>query len=85
MKIFSFLIFIISVLFSSFLANATVINDEISKKYSQIFSQNILNDRDVENYKKIFEYQEVCKWKKANKYILEIENDILMGHILAQR
>ena len=35
--------------------------------------------------KKVFEYQEVCKWKKANKYILEIENDILMGHVLAQR
>ena len=85
MKIFSFLLFITLFLFGSFLVKATVINDEISKKYSQIFSQNILNDADINNYKKVFEYQEVCKWKMANKYILEIENDILMGHILAQR
>ncbi len=85
MKIFSFLLFITFFLFGSFLAKANVINDEISRKYSQIFSQNILNDADINNYKKIFEYQEVCKWKIANKYILKIENDILMGHILAQR
>ena len=85
MKIFSFLLFITLFLFGSFLVKATVINDEISKKYSQIFSQNILNDADINNYKKVFEYQEVCKWKKANKYILEIENNILMGHVLAQR
>ena len=85
MKIFSFLLLITLFLFGSFLVKANVINDEISKKYSQFFSQNVLNDADINNYKKIFKYQEVCKWKKANKYILEIENDILMGHILAQR
>ncbi len=85
MKIFSFLLFITIFLFGSVLVKATVINDEISKKYSQIFSQNILNDADINNYKKIFEYQETCEWKKANKYILEIENNILMGHVLAQR
>ena len=85
MKIFSFLLFITLFLFSSFLVKATVINDEISKKYSQIFSQNILNDADINNYKKVFEYQEACEWKKANKYILEIENNMLMGHVLAQR
>ena len=85
MKIFNFLLFITLFLFGSFLVKATVINDEISKKYSQIFSQNILNDADINNYKKVFEYQEACEWKKANKYILEIENNILMGHVLAQR
>jgi len=85
MKIFSFLLFITFFLFSSFLVKATVINDEISKKYSQIFSQNILNDADINKYKKVFEHQEVCEWKRANKYILEIENNILMGHVLAQR
>ena len=46
---------------------------------------NIFNNADIDNYQKIFEYQESCKWKKANKYILKIENSILMGHILAQR
>ena len=85
MKIFSFLLFITLFLFGSFLVKATVINDEISKKYSQIFSQNIINDTDINNYKKIFEHQEACEWKKANKYILEIENNVLMGHVLAQR
>ena len=47
MRIFSFLLFITLFLFGSFLVKATVINDEISKKYSQIFSQNILNDTDI--------------------------------------
>ena len=54
---------------------------KFSKKYSQIFSQNILNDGDINSYKKIFKHQEACEWKKANKYILEIENNILMGHV----
>ena len=69
----------------TFIAKANIINDEISEKYSQIFSQNILNDADINNYKKVFEFQEICKWKKADKYILKIENGILMGHVLAQR
>ncbi len=85
MRIFNFLIFIILFLINSFLVEATVINDEISKKYNQIFSQKILNNTDIENYQKIFEYQDVCKWKEANKYILKINNNILMGHVLAQR
>ncbi len=85
MKIFSFLLFITIFLFGSFSVKATVINDEISKKYSKIFSQNILSDADINDYKKVFEHQEACEWKKANKYILEIENNILMGHVLAQR
>ena len=85
MKIFSLLLFITIFLFGSFLTKANVINDEISKKYSQIFSQNLLDEADISNYKKIFEHQEACEWKLANKYILKIENIILMGHILAQR
>ena len=85
MRILRFLILITIFLSNSFLAKASIINNEISKKYSQIFSQNILNNTDINNYRKVFEYQEACKWKKANKYIFEIENDILMGHVLAQR
>jgi len=85
MKIFSFLLFLTMFLSGAFLAKANIINDEISEKYSQIFSQNILNDADVNNYKKVFEFQEICKWKKADKYILKIKNGILMGHVLAQR
>ena len=56
MKIFSFLLFITLFLFSSFLVKANVLNNEISKKYSQIFSKNILNNTDIDNYQKILEY-----------------------------
>ncbi len=85
MKIFRFLLFLTMFLSGAFLAKANIINDEISEKYSQIFSQKILNDADINNYKKVFEFQEICKWKKADKYILKIKNGILMGHVLAQR
>jgi len=84
MKKTSLFVFLVLIFFQSFAANSAIINDEISKKYSQIFSQNILNDKDVENYQKIFEYQVECKWKIANKYIFEIQNKILIGHVLAQ-
>ena len=62
-----------------------IINDEIAKKYNDIFAKKILSDQDVYIYKKIFIYQENCEWKIANKYILKIDNKILMGHVLAQR
>ena len=58
---------------------------EISNKYDKIFSSKILGEKDIINYRKIYSYQNECKWKKANKYIFQIENKILMGHILAQR
>ena len=67
------------------LANAAILNQEISNKYKDIFYNDILNSNDLTNYKKIIEYQDKCKWKLANKYIFQIENQILMGHILAQR
>ena len=57
----------------------------IAKKYNEIFSSDILNADDVENYRKIYLLQENCKWKSANKYIFKIQNKILLGHILAQR
>jgi len=84
MKIYNyFFIFIyICLCFSS---NASVVNKEISSKYNDIFSENILSKSDEEYYKNIFELQESCQWKKANKNILLISNKILMGHVLAQR
>ena len=57
----------------------------ITEKYNDIFSTKLLNDDDLENYRKIYNLQKKCKWKSANKYIFEINNKILMGHILAQR
>jgi len=85
MKTFDLLICIIFIFFYSFSVKGSIINDEISKKYDQIFSKKILSSEDIKNYNKIFEHQEVCQWKIANKYIFEIQNKILMGHVLAQR
>ena len=85
MKMFKFLIFLTIFFLTSYSSKSLVINNEISKKYGEIFSLNILGSEDVNNYKKIFEYQEICNWKIANKYIFKINNRILMGHVLAQR
>jgi len=57
----------------------------IANKYNEIFTNDILNVDDIENYRKIYLLQENCKWKSANKYIFKIQNKILLGHIFAQR
>ena len=57
----------------------------IANKYNEIFSNDILNADDIENYRKIYLLQKNCKWKSANKYIFKIQNKILLGHIFAQR
>ena len=84
MKIFKFF-FILLISFFTLTANASVIHKKISTKYSAIFSNYLLSNSDVKNYQRIFELQEDCKWKRANKHILLIDNKILMGHILSQR
>ena len=84
MKINKFF-FILLISFFTLTANASVIHKKISTKYSTIFSNYLLSNADVMNYQRIFELQEDCKWKKANKHILLIDNKILMGHILSQR
>ena len=78
-------IYFFSFIFISFNSNAYVINEKISNKYNQIFTENILSSTDTINYQKIFISQENCEWKKANRDILRIENKILIGHVLAQR
>ena len=62
-----------------------VINKDIIKKYDDIFQKRILTSEDSNTYQKIFELQEICEWKKADKYILKIKDKILFGHVLAQR
>ena len=42
----------------------------VSEKYDEIFSIKILSDDDVKNYRKAYMFQDECKWKSANKYIL---------------
>ena len=75
--------FILLILFFSKLSLAYEIS--VSKKYDEIFTKNILSKNDFENYRQIYFFQENCKWKSANRYLLKISNKILMGHILAQR
>ncbi len=58
---------------------------DISKKYNNIFSSKILSEEDVHNYQQAYLFQEQCKWKSANRYILKIQNKTLLGHIYAQK
>ena len=76
------IIFIINICISKYCFAYQV---EISKKYEDIFSSNLLSEEDVINYRKVYLFQNDCKWKSANKYILKINDKILIGHILAQR
>ena len=84
MKIYKSYFFFIFCFFS-FNGNAIIINNKISDKYNEIFSNKILSSNDTILYQKIFNFQDDCKWKKANKNILRLENKILMGHVLAHR
>jgi len=85
MRIYKFIFFNLIFFFVSLTSNASLIHKEISTKYNQIFTENILSSEDIQNYQKIFNLQNICKWKKANKYILKIKNKVLMGHVLSQR
>ena len=85
MKLFKIIFFLVLINLISIKGNASIINYEISSKYNKIFSKNILPDKDIELYQKIFISQVSCNWKIANKYIFRLNNQILMGHVLAQR
>ena len=78
-----FLLYIFNLFFS--VANASTVNVDISNKYFDIFSKRILIAEDIKNYRNIIKFQENCNWKVANKFILKLNDKILMGHILAQR
>ena len=44
-----------------------------------------LEAADVKRYKRIFDLQDDGKWKKADRLIKQLDNKILLGHILYQR
>ncbi len=58
---------------------------DVAKKYNNIFSTKIFSEEDVNNYRQAYNFQEDCKWKSANRYILKIKNKTLLGHIYAQK
>ena len=86
MKIKILISYFIKIIIFIFFSNQIhAYQEEIAIKYKNIFNTNILSDKDIILYRNIYDLQENCKWKSANKYILKIQNKILLGHILAQR
>ena len=75
--IFIYIIFIIP--------SASAFQLDIANKYSNIFSSKVLSDEDVYNYQQAYYFQEKCKWKSANRFILKIQDKTLLGHIYAQK
>ena len=65
--------------------NAHSFQTDIAQKYNDIFSSKILSEEDVKNYQQAYYFQEKCKWKSANRFILKIQNKTLLGHIYAQK
>ena len=49
------------------------------------FSQDVLSSADEELYREIFKTQQKEDWKTADKYIAQVKDKSLMGHVLAQR
>lgn len=45
----------------------------------------VLSDEDVRRYRKIFAVQEPGDWKAADRLITELENPLLLGHVMSQR
>ncbi|MCK0068592.1 lytic transglycosylase domain-containing protein [Kordiimonas laminariae] len=45
----------------------------------------VLSNEDISRYQRIFELQEQGQWKKADRLIKGLDNDILMGHVQYQR
>ena len=44
-----------------------------------------LSERDAELYEQIFAVQEQGRWKDADRLISRLNDDVLMGHVMAQR
>ncbi|MDX1575072.1 MAG: lytic transglycosylase domain-containing protein [Kiloniellales bacterium] len=44
-----------------------------------------LSDADIERYRKVFALQAEGAWAEADALVARLENDILLGHVLAQR
>lgn len=45
----------------------------------------VLSEADISRYQRIFELQEDANWREADKLIKQLDNPVLMGHVLFQR
>ena len=80
-----FLIFCFFIFFIIFSKQIYAYQQDIVTKYDNIFSSKVLSEEDVYNYQQAYKFQEICKWKSANNFILKIKNKSLLGHIYAQK
>ncbi len=80
-----YFIFLLIFFYNFIVPNAQAYQIDIAKKYTNIFSSKILSEEDIKNYQQAYYFQEKCKWKSANRYILKIQNKTLLGHIYAQK
>ncbi len=55
------------------------------KKAEPVQLPRLLQEADIERYQKIFHAQERGDWAAADHLIGQLENNILLGHVLAQR
>ena len=55
---------------------------EVAKKSDEKI---LLNDTDIEKYKKIFSLQKIGKWEEAEDIIEQLDNKILLGHVKYQK
>jgi len=55
---------------------------EVAKKSDEKI---LLNDTDIEKYKKIFSLQKLGKWEEAEDTIEQLDNKILLGHVKYQK
>ena len=80
------LVAIPAVTYASTPVNAPLSPAKSPANSSQEFSvPSILNEIDLKLYKKIFSRQEQGRWKEADKLISKLNNDVLLGHVQAQR
>lgn len=63
-------------------ANEEIINSRATDK---IYSYLMVSESDITHYKRIFRTVKAEDFKTADKEISKLENDILMGHVLAQK
>ena len=74
--VFSFVLF--------FTASTSSLAEQARPTNTQ-FELKILSETDAALYREIFELQEDGRWPAADQKIVEIKNDILMGHVQYQR
>ena len=74
-----FSIFCFFIFFLIFSKQIYAYQQDIVEKYDNIFSSKVLSDEDVYNYQQAYKFQEKCKWKSANNFILKIRKEIFIS------